>query len=100
MALPQPFQSDAARRWSAALIVRDRSNVGSTTLNRNFRGPDALTAPVLDEAFEVLEARASDLADQPGDPVDLIEDMASIQQQALIDALLFESLTAGTRAHA
>ena len=78
----------------------DRGKVGKAAVDRNLPDQSALTAPVLEEAFNVLEARASALADQPGDPVDLFEDMASIQEQAaLADALLFEGLTARARAH-
>ncbi len=87
--------------WPLRNTAEDRANVGKATVDRNLPDPDALTAPVLDEAFDVPEARASDLADQPGDPVDLIEDMASFQEQAaLADTLLFEGLTARARAHA
>ncbi len=86
MTASHPLRSDA-----------DRANVGRATLDRNLLEPGALIAAVLDEAFDVLEARASDLADQPGEPVDLIEDMAFIQQQA--DARLTDGLAAGSRAH-
>ena len=114
MATPRPLRRDAARRRSAVLIaaaevfgeqgidaplevVADRANVGRATLYRNFPDRNALIAAVLDEAFDVLEARASDLADQPGGLFDLIEDMAFIQEQAgaLADALRKADLGAG-----
>ncbi|WP_271066387.1 hypothetical protein [Caulobacter sp. NIBR1757] len=66
-------------------------------MDRNLPHRSGLIAAVLDEAFEVREARASDLADQPGETVDLVEDMAFIQEQ--VDARLSGGLTAGGRAH-
>lgn len=98
MIAPRPDPCPAFRRPGAvSAAAADRVNVGKATVFRNLPDGLGLIAAVLDEASDVPGARASDLADQPGDPVDLIEDMAFIREQT--DAPLLAGLAAGSRAH-